>query len=41
MKSISVIIPTWNEIMGIEKTINSIPKNDLISAGYKCADFGD
>jgi len=34
MKIISVVIPAWNEVVGIEKTIKSIPKNVLENAGY-------
>lgn len=32
--SVSIIIPALNENEGIEKTINTIPKNDLLEMGY-------
>jgi len=35
MKTISVVIPAWNERDGIEKTIRAIPKSELGSAGYE------
>lgn len=35
MKSISVVIPAWNERDGIEKTIKAIPRDELESAGYE------
>jgi glycosyltransferase involved in cell wall biosynthesis len=35
MKSISVVIPAWNEREGIEKTIKAIPKSELENAGWE------
>ena len=34
MKSISIVIPAWNEAEGIEKTIRDIPRGELEKAGY-------
>jgi dolichol-phosphate hexosyltransferase len=33
-KSISVVIPAWNEAAGIQKTIMAIPRSELEKAGY-------
>ncbi len=35
MKTISVVIPAWNEKEGIEKTIKAIPRGELDRMGYE------